>query len=92
MTGSASGGEQARRMKSTLLDCPGEFRWREGGLLVAADPSIGSNRPFVACRHGSFSRILPILYGRDDRQRSNLGGVPFVCGPELLTDRQCADI
>lgn len=37
-------------MKSTLLDCPGEFRWREAALsrlLVAAGPSIGSNRPIL---------------------------------------------
>lgn len=48
MTGSVLDGEQARRMKSTLLDCPLGLLWQEAALcrlLVTADLSIGSNRP-----------------------------------------------
>lgn len=58
MTGSASGGEEARRLKSTLFERPREFRWREvafGRLFAAAGPCTGSNRPEADICHKLFS-------------------------------------
>ena len=65
MTGSASGGEQARRLKPILLDRPGEFRsWGGGRVLGAADARIGSNRPIAAGRGISVfgGRLHPYRY------------------------------
>lgn len=53
---------------------------------------MSANGRLLPVATAAFRGFLPILYGKDDRQRSNSGGVPFVCGSELLTDRQCADI
>jgi len=50
---------------------------------------IGRLLPVAMAAFGGF---LPILDGGDDQQRSNSGGLPFVCGSELLADRQRADI
>jgi len=68
MTGSASGGEEARRLKSTLLDRPGEFRWREvafGRLFAAAGPCTGSNRP-AAVSWPLFERHISLESGHCD--------------------------
>ncbi len=65
----------------------------EDPLLAVLCPSReAESGPLLPVATAAFRGFLPILYGRDDRQRLNSGGVPFVCGSELLTDRQCADI
>lgn len=50
---------------------------------------MSANGRLLPVATAAFGGFLPILYGRDDRQRSNSGGLPFVCGSELLTERQC---